>query len=313
MIATKPIPITRAKLISTTAVDEPLWSATTTYGLGATARVVDTAWQSLAADNVGHPPETSPLWWDTAGPANALAMFDDSPATYTEGPMLNGAPQPLVVHIQPQARISALGLLNMVGSLVQLQIYASQAGPLIEQHQQVLATSLGTYHSWTFDPLQQVPDALFFDLGSSNAPHVVITLHPVGAMPARIGLCAMGRQTAVGVAEYGFARGSELRGKGYLDKNDNPVRLDRGHKKTSSGTLVVNNRPNASSGIPIEATYDRVQTFLDQNIGVPMLWALNKSLGDHKSAVLFGDYERTNMVINDYPTSRLSIDINGRF
>lgn len=313
MIATKPIPIPRSKIVNTTAVDEPLWSSGSSYGIAARVRVADTAWESLAADNAGHPPETSPLWWKQAGACNTLAMWDTSPATYTEGPVVEGEAQPLVVAVQPGARISAIGLLRIIGSRVQIDIYASQGGPLIESHLRTMATSLGTPHSWVFDPLAQVPDAVFLGLGSSNAPHIVITVYPVGGEPARIGLCAMGRQRSIGRATYGFARGAELRGKSYLDENDNPVRLDRGHKKTSSGTLVVNNHPNAHSGAPIEATHDRVQAFLDDNIGEPMLWVLDKDQGDFKSATLFGGYERTNMVITDYETSTLSIDINGYY
>lgn len=313
MIVTKPIPIPRSKIISTTAVDEPVWSAVTTYPMGAVVLVSDTAYTSLVADNLGHPPESSPLHWEPAGPANSLRMFDTSPATYTTGPVVGGVPQPLVVELLPGARISALGLLRVVGSRVQVDVYAGLAGPLIESRQQTLATTLGTPYSWCFDPLTQVPDAVFWDLGSSNTPRLVITVDPVAGEPAQIGLCATGRQVAIGRAEYGFARGSELRGRSYLDAAGNPVRLDRGHRKTISGTLIVNNRPGASSAIPIEATYDRVQTFLDQNIGVPMLWALDKQLGDHKSALLFGDYERTNMVIDNYATSSLSIDINGYY
>lgn len=313
MIVTKPTPIPRSKIVSTTAVDEPLWSAATTYPLGAVVQVADTVYTSLSADNLNHPPATNPLHWEMGGPANQLGMFDSSPTTYTSGPLVAGTPQPLVVALLPGARISSLGLLRLVGSNVQVDVYTGQGGALIESRQQTLATSLGTYHSWCFDSLAQVPDVVFWDLGSTNAPYVVITLQPVGAEPAQIGLCAIGRQISIGRAEYGFARGSELRGRSYLDKAGNPVRLDRGHRKTTSGTLIVNNRADSATSIPIEATYDRVQTFLDQNIGVPMLWALDKQLGDHKSALLFGDYERTNMVIDNYATSSLSIDINGYY
>ena len=315
MIAIRPAQITRSKLVSSTAVDQPAYNAATTYSLNAEVVFGDLLYQSLTADNIGHQPDISPLYWRLLGVPNSMAMFDSSPATMTVGPVDGaGNPLPLVVSVAPGLRCSAAGLLRVVGGLVTVRVYKSQGGELLHEAQRNLNTTRGTYYSWVFEPTLQTPDVLFWDLSSNNTPYVTMTIDPVSGERVQVGLCVFGRQVPLGVAEYGFAQGTELRGRSYLDSNNNPVRIDRGYRKTITGTVVVNNDPYAQgTGVPMEASYNRVQSFLESNIGIPMLWALDKNLDDHRSAILYGDYERTTMTIEDKTTSKLSIEINGYF
>lgn len=315
MIAIRPSQITRTNLVSSTAVDQPNYNAASAYPLNAEVVFDELLYQSLVADNIGHQPDTSPLYWRLLGATNKMAMFDNSPATMTVGPVDGaGNPLPLTAAVAPGLRCSAVGLLRVVGGMVTVRVYKSHGGELLHEASRNLNTTRGTYYSWVFEPTLQTPDVLFWDLSSNNAPYVTMTIEPVSGQRVQVGLCVFGRQVPVGVAEYGFSQSTELRGRSYLDSNNNPVRIDRGFRKTITGTVVVNNDPYAQgTGVPMEASYNRVQSFLESNIGIPMLWALDKNLDDHRSAIIYGDYERTTLSIDNKTTSKLSIEINGYF
>ena len=64
-------------LVATNATDAATYNAGTTYAKDATCAYAERTWRSLQAGNVGHTPDTEPLWWLDAGPLNteAVAMY----------------------------------------------------------------------------------------------------------------------------------------------------------------------------------------------------------------------------------------------
>jgi hypothetical protein len=299
MLAIKPISITSANLDFSSAADQPTWAADTIYAADAVVSLNSIAYKSLADGNKGNAPATSPLYWYIVGASNKMAMFDTSPTTITSGP----AGESLVVKFTTGARITAMGMLLVRGATIQLQVYTVKAGLLLYDTGAVaIATSRGTYHSWCFEELLQQPDASFLNLPSYGAAtYYVLTITPKAGL-AQCGLCAFGVQYDIGAAQYGFNQSAELRGRSYFDSAGNPVRIDRGYRKNIGGTLHVEN-----------ALYNRIQRFLQDNIGVPMLWILDPDLEDFKSAIMFGDYEKTVLTIDNHSFSLLSIELNGYY
>ena len=275
MLAIDPITLDYTSLDYSSAVDDPAWLIGTTYALDAVVSVDALRYKSLIAGNVGYAPATSPLQWLLLGPTNKMAMFDTSPTSVTRVTSGN-----LQVRFTPASRVTAVGLLLVIGSRTTLRIYESKA-----------AFDAGA--AWLYD----VPQSM----ATSDGTYFVLTIEPAGGV-AECGLCAFGRQYDLGTAEYGFAQSAELRGRSYFDSAGNPVRLDRGYRKNISGTLVVP-----------KANYNRVQNFLQERIGVPMLWILSPTLADYRSAIMFGDYERTNLVIDNSVSNSLDVEINGYY
>lgn len=296
MIAVPPIQITASQIISSTAIDPVTWSANGIYANESLVSHHGICFKSLEPGNTGKVPSEAPLSWQSMGTVNSLAMFDTSPASATS--VVGGGP--LTIKVFPGSRVTSIGLLGLKGSSVRLQVEVA-SGETIVDETRALVTTKGTYFSWCFDELVQQSELVWTSLKSSATPTITITINSVGNV-ASCGLCVLGRQVDVGVAQYGFNQGIELRGTSYLDSASNPVRLDRGHRKTISGTLEI---PRSA--------YNRTQDFFAQNVGVPMLWVLAPSLQDYRAATLFGDYEKTVMSINDFETSTTSIDINGYY
>lgn len=83
----RPIAVTDALLAASNVAenDYPVWSAGTTYALGAHVILLAThrIYESLSAGNIGHDPSDVTNWLDI-GPTNRWAMFDEALGTATE-------------------------------------------------------------------------------------------------------------------------------------------------------------------------------------------------------------------------------------
>lgn len=111
-----PIAITDAILTSSSVVETPpaAYVAGTTYAAGAlvstgTVGGVITAWKSLAASNVGHPPASSPTWWINIG--TTYAVYDVA-RTYA----LNERVIDPVAHLVYESRIAGANVGQPLGT-----------------------------------------------------------------------------------------------------------------------------------------------------------------------------------------------------
>lgn len=296
MIAVEPVPIATSNIISTTTVDAPNWSATATYAKDAKVCYLDTTYQSVADSNTGNSPDSSPTWWVSIGPRNTIAMFDSSPSSATVGT----PGQTLSVKFSPGQRVTTIGFLALNCLSIRLRVF--DGATVLLDETKTTVTSNGTYYSWAFENLRSSTEALWMTAPSSVNEAIQIDLAPIGTTAPSCGLCVVGKSFYLGAATWGFNQSVELRASSYLDSNGNPVRIDRGWRKTISGTLEI---PKTS--------FNRVSEFLGQMVGKPMLWALDEAQQDYRSTTLFGDYEKSVLTITDYATTTVSIDINGYY
>lgn len=296
MIVIPPEELGVAQLVTTNAPDTAAWAPGTTYARD--ARVVDDGleYRSLAVGNVGHKPATNPDWWYPLGTVNKLAAFDVSPRSQCLGP----AGSDLILQIRPGVRCTALSLLNMSAASARVRIVDESDSEVLHDETYPLATSAGTYWSWFFEPLQQQSDIVLTGLVPSTRARIELTFERLYGNAAAVGVVATGRDLYVGEAELGFQGGLQLRGKSYIDRNDNPVRPERGHSRTLSGTVVVERQD-----------VNRVMQWLKNLIGVPAVWVLDEESGDYTSLTAYGDFERVAARIDNHATSVFSYDING--
>ena len=296
MIVVPPIKLGDAQLLESNAPAFAEWVAGVAYE--ADARVVrsDLEYRSLAGGNLGKDPETSPDWWYPLGTINRLAAFDVSPRSQCIGP----ADGDLVMRIKPGQRVTTLGLLNLSSSSVHVHIVDEIDGEVLHDREYPLAGSAGTYWSWFFESLTQQRDLIITGLVPSTQAIITLTFSRLFGAPAAVGVVGMGRDLFVGNAEYGFQGGLQLRGKSYIDANDNPVRPERGHSRTLSGSVEVKREDT-----------NRVMQYLSDLIGVPAIWVLSEDTDDYASFAVYGDFERVAAQIDNTETTTFSYDING--
>lgn len=292
MIAIPPIDCTApGVLTATNAVNLAAWAVGTTYAADAQISYANRNWTSVQAANTGKTPGTQPLWWVDAGPVNTLAMFDSSVQTATT--RTGGLSWTLAV-----GRFTAIGLMGLKGQSITITI--ADGATVIQTLTRTLSASTGAYYSFAFEAPYQTDAVTFTGLLSSPACTVTISIATAPAAVAACGLCVIGKQFFVGLAQYGFNNPIEDRGRHYLDSLDNPVNVERGYSKGASGTVAIE-----------RVDYNRMLAFLADNIGVPMLWSAAPDQADLVAANVFGRYVRAVPVIDNYTHIALAFDIAG--
>lgn len=292
MIVIPPITITPAILTATNATDAAAWAGGTTYALAAVVSRNYRNWVSLQAGNVGKTPENEPTWWYDSGPVNSMAMFDSSVSTATS---TTGG---LSFTLAPGARITGIGFMGLVGQGLTITITDGAGGPTVQTETITLARSDGTYYSWCLEDFVQTREAAFYGLLSTPNCRVVVSI--TGSGTTACGLCVVGKQFEIGLAEYGFGVPIEDRGRHYLDANDNPVNLERGYSKSAQGTIATS-----------RANFNRLVAFFADYIAVPCLWVAAPDQNDLVAATLFGRFVRAVPVISDYSQITASLEIAG--
>lgn len=271
-------------LVSTNAVDWLAYNSATTYAayVEATGYTTTTAcsylgrnWISLQAANTAHTPGAtgSELWWRDAGVVNSLAAFDDSVQTATTS---TGG---LEFTLKLSSRVTSVALMGVIGTTASLVVRTGPGGDIIDTRTQLMQSSDGTPFGYCFEELFQISDVYWYDLYSSPDAHLTITIEGTGTTAC--GLCVVGKQFYLGEAILGFSMPFGMRGKQYLDENDNPVRIGNGSTKNCTGTIKTE-----------PAMYNRVMAFYAKNLGVPLFWMAAPGIADRVSASGYGSITR---------------------
>lgn len=291
MIVVPPIAITTALLAATNAVDAAAWAVGTTYAADAVVSRNGRNWKSLQASNIGKTPETEVLWWVDVGPSNQMAAFDNSVSTATTR---TGG----LSFTVKCGRVTAVAFMGLLGNGITITVRDGLGGPVVYTETRNLACSDGTFYGWCFEAFQQTREAAFYGLpGTTNA---YLTVEVAGSGATAVGLCVLGKQFDIGIAESGFGMPLEDRGRHYLDTLDNPVSVERGYSKSMSGTIVTE-----------RANFNRLMAFLSDYIGVPCLWVAAPGRGDLVAATAFGRFVRAVPVIANAQMITASLEISG--
>jgi len=280
-------------LVATNAVDEAAWSGATTYALSAVVSKNKRRWVSLQAANLNHDPEElDSLWWTDDGPSNQWAMFDTSVQTATTH--TGGLEFTLAT-----GRVTAVGLMGLTGvQTATITVRDGLGGAVIQTETRTLASSDGTYYSFCFEDLQQMPDVTFTSLLGVASGHITVTLTGSGAVGC--GLCVFGKQLSVGKATYGFNVSVENRGRDYLDRLGNPVTIERGYSRNGSGTIEADT-----------VAFGRLIAFFSANVSTPCLWVAAPDVSDLVAATIFGKFARAAVAIQGPTHVTASLEISG--
>lgn len=200
MKITTPIKITDAMLVSSTVPedDAPVYSAGTTYALGAKVISNHRVYESAQAANTGHP-VTDPTWWIDIGPTKRWAAFDRVIGTYCIGA------SPLEIVLAPGQRVNTVALLDVSGvDVVRVQ---SKLGATTIFDKSIDLRSQRTVTTWFeyfFAPLTFASQAVFDDLPLLTDAQITITC--TGSSPS-VGVIACGFTREFADAQLGTSIG----------------------------------------------------------------------------------------------------------
>lgn len=185
MIVVQPIAIGDEQLVATNVpdTDAPAW-APGSYDTDAEVTRNRRVYRSAVDDNEDEPPAAG---WLDLGPINRWRMFDGSAAAATQ---LAGG---IDVTLAPGGLVNALGLVNVMGSSVTVQVIVDDA--VVDERTQALLEPHGAWWPLFFEPQAQRRDVAFLDLSAPPGAHVRVMI--VGAV-AWCGELVIGRQQSLG-------------------------------------------------------------------------------------------------------------------
>lgn len=297
MILVPPITINEAVLSASSVADDTVYSAVTSYTLGARVRVGDApavkVYECVQAPALDKYPPSNPLHWKLVGSSARWAMFDDSVQTATS------SASTLTFTITPPRRVTSIWLMGLVGSAITLTVRSSAGGAVLFTETRTLRVSAGTYYSWAFDEMGQASEAYWYGLPTTLGATFEVSITPANGVAA-CGLCKVGREQWIGDAEFGAEVGTEQRGKDFLDAQQNPVASDRGFSRSLTATLHI----------PL-TEFNRVNRLFEAQVQQPAIWVVAPGLGDYDTAVLYGRFQRVVRVLSGPTHVVVSLEVAG--
>lgn len=289
----EPLTIADAQFVSSnvTEADFPVWSAATTYALG--AKVILTAgahriYESLQASNLNHDPKTRTAYWLDVGPTNRWAMLDDRVGTATS------RADSIVLTLQPGA-ISALAFLEVEAD----NILVEQLNGATVVYSKTYSMSVGSVYDWWtyfFAPVGQKRFLILTDLINSGSYQLRVTINNPGAT-AKCGVMVLGSMFNVGELEDE----PRVRIVDYSTKeNDtfgNPNIIERAFSKKMTVNVWMTN-----------AQVDTVAAKIPKYRARPVLWVGST---DYDSLVVYGFWKDFELLIRNFRGSICSLDIEG--
>lgn len=192
----KPIKITPAVLVSTTATDATTaWVSGTTYVYGATVKRSQRLYRRSVAGAGTVVPELDTANWVDGGPTNDWAMFDVENFTVTTGPAV-------LTVVANVGYFSALYLSGLIGTSVTVTVRATPGGTVIYTSTAALSTRIvNDWYDFYFAPFVQQEDTTFENL--PIAPSAQLTVTITDGTAAACASLDVGNIFVFGGTEYG--------------------------------------------------------------------------------------------------------------
>ena len=196
-----PLPVSPAMLTMWwDTVTEALYSAITTYGLG--AQVVDTEThrriESLQDGNIGHAlpiyPQKKNDWWLDIGATNRWACLDSTRNTQS---IASGS---FTVVVKPGMRINSLALMGLDAAEATIDLNITH--PLFPKTFKLLTKPAVNYWEYCYAPFSYTRSLILFDIPPVSDLEITITLTKPTAAPIRLGSIFPGSWVYLGDTEY---------------------------------------------------------------------------------------------------------------
>ena len=235
----KPIPITRDKVLSSTAVEQyATWNSAATYAKGDKCVYGDKIYESLLDGNVNKTPDTNPNSWLDIGANNKMSMFDIQVNTQTT------ATETLTVVFKPGSAFNAVSFLNLVGNTITVIVKDSPTGSVVYTETIELDNSSSNVIDWYtyfFEDFDFRTEVVFRNIPPYANGVIEVTISANVGAPVAIGTCSVGTMIDLGDTQYGLNYGIRDYSIKETDEFGNTKFIQRAFSKRMSPTLMVEN------------------------------------------------------------------------
>lgn len=307
MILIRPVPIRLTQIASSTVAypdaGETVWTSGTTFAKGAYGLYeingIMRKFESKQASNTNHIPSAYPddetdAWWLDVGAANRLNMFDVERSTPTI------AASPLVVELEPSARIGSLAIAGVVADDFRIEIFSGM-DKIYDETIQLRSREVYTWRQWQYEPWRQRKAYIFLDLPPlyGATPKLTFT-RAVGNVS--VGQVVCGMPFDIGDTEY------KIRSRG--------LNFTRADRDAFGGVKVVPRRsvPRTAQTVEVEkGRLNQTAALINELNGVITAWAgvSNPLDGYFDQNFVIGFYRETEYNIDNAKVSYLNIEIEG--
>lgn len=289
----KPVPMTDAQLVSSTApeTDQPAYSAATNYALDALVMYGHVIYICVQSPNLAHTPDISPLYWLAQSPTNRWAMFDNEVTTQT------ALASPLTVVIKP-GYVNSLALFGLEGTTLAVTVRDGLAGPIFYAATISLdGTIIADWYQYFFEPSVQLGEVVLDDLPPYGNAHITVSI--TGGGVVKCGHLAAGNVYFLGDAQLGAAAGIIDFSRKETDTNGTTRLNKRGFSKRATLSALI---PNAQ--------LNKVYRVLADLRATPCAW-LGVDGSGYEPLTIFGIYRDFSIDVA-YPTkSYCNLEIEG--
>lgn len=278
---------------SNVAITETPYSSSSTYAQGVT--VYDPAtyltYQSLIAGNTGKALSDTTSWTPLKASVNRWQMFDQYNQTQTS----NSEEIIVVLSARTLARGAFLG--NIDGVDVRFAVTDPTAGLVYRETQNLTqSNSKSSFYRWGFERIRRRRVTSTTKLPPYANALVTIAIRKPGGT-AKCGVAALGPIIDVGLAQYGLSRGIKDWSTVQFNFDGTSDTTPRGYSKTMDLDVVLD---NSQIDYVIDALEDLRQK--------PVAWIATDM---YASAGIFGTYQDFKNVVESYPQSKMSLQIQG--
>ncbi|MEZ2742290.1 hypothetical protein ACBP93_06590 [Paenalcaligenes hominis] len=294
LVVVKPVIITDEMMIESNVPvdDHPAYSPDGEYSIGKRVIVGHTIYESLADENKGNDPLSSPDKWLSPGVVNRWLAFDDKISTRTEHPGL------ITYRIRTGRAANSVGILNLKGATkVTVRAEDPQFG-VHERSEKVNAiTPRPSWWHWYYGYKKARNQALFLRLPSYPKAEICIEIE--GGDSLGVGLIVLGQQHRFGIGvEYGARAGFTSYSRVRRDPETGEVDIRRGRSsKRSVFNLAIYNYE-----------FDQVSDFMQEIDSVPVLMIATDK---YKAFTGYGLVKHFEPVMGNVATSDCSIEFDG--
>jgi hypothetical protein len=285
------IPPGAGLLYSNVPEPESLYSSSTTYAAGARVRdAFHAAYVSQAAGNLGNP-LTDITKWVKDSATNRWAMLD----TYNNTQTTN--PEEIILVLSPQAISQGVYLGNLDASEVRVSMVDLYRGVVYQQTESlIVSTSKSSFFRWSFNRIKRKSYFLTLKMPVFANALVTIVIRKPGGI-AKCGMCMIGPAVDVGLSLMGLSTELKDFSTTTFNIDGTSETVPRNYAKRMSVDISVDN--DQIDGLQ-ETLADYRQKVVVY-VGAVM----------YDSAILVGKFTSLKNVIESFPRSKMSMQIEG--
>lgn len=245
-----------------------------------------------AQSNFNRSPDTNPTFWVEVGATNRWRMFDEQNSTQT-----TTNADSITVELKPVVIANGIYVGNVDADSVTVTVTDAVEGVVYTSTQSMAVSNSGSsFYNWFFKRIAKKTAVAFTDLPAYVNATVTVVISKVGGT-AKCGMCVVGQVSSLGVPLMGVSTDIKDYSTVQFNSDGTSTTILRGYAKRMSCDLLVENDVK-----------DSIENQLAGYRQTPVVWIASSK---YETTMIYGKYSSFKTVIETFPRSRMSLQIEG--